>query len=201
MKQKMLSGFCSIGLIFSIFNASNASAASAIGGQSVFVAGQLGVGFSNNQQGSDLSYGGTVGMRLTPTASAGVFVDRITLGSITSAAVTLNNSSQSMTFFGGEATVLMGELMEGLELGAKAGLVSSYIEAAAPGIYNDSKRNMNLFIGPKAGYEIPVAERLAAGGELNLLFKTTSDEPISGYSTVNGVSTIVNVLGTLKYFF
>lgn len=169
--------------------------------QSIFVAGQLGVGFSNNQQGSDLSFGATVGSRLTSTASAGLFIDRISLGSITSAQITLNNSKQSMTFFGAEATALMEDIAPGLEIGAKAGFVSSHIEATAPGIFSDSKRNLNLFIGPKTSYEVAIADRLSAGGELNLLFKTTSDEPITGFSTVNGVSTVVNALGTLKYYF
>lgn len=169
---------------------------------SPFIGGHLGLGFPNNNLGTSLTFGANAGYPFLPPLSIGVFLDYLTLGNISSSAVTLNGSTQTMLYFGAEGNYDLGLFLEGLSAGVKLGLASTSISATVPAGFSGSVSNTHLLIGPKLAYDYFVVDsRVSLGGELSLLFKTTSAEPIAGFTTANSVTMWLNTLGTVKLWF
>ncbi|OFZ53613.1 MAG: hypothetical protein A2428_15040 [Bdellovibrionales bacterium RIFOXYC1_FULL_54_43] len=198
MKTTILTALVAVSLVAALPVQAQSKAA---GGGTSYLAGHLGAGFPNNGQGTNLMFGGAFGFFWTSEYSGAVFIDHMNVGSISSSLLTLNQSSQGITLFGVEANRELSDLVEGLQVGIKVGLTSTSVTATAPGVFTDSQSNMNFFIGPKVAYDYPVVGNLRIGGEGNFLFKSTSDEPITGFATVNGTGTMFNLLGVVKYLF
>ncbi len=167
-----------------------------------YVGAQLGLGFINNGVGMQPTFGLTGGYNLLPDLlTVGAFVDYIGGGQIESATLALKDSGQTIIYYGLEGNYPLTFLIEGARVGLKLGLASSSISGATPGVFVDDVSKTQFFIGPKAEYYYPIAHGFSVGGEANVLFKTTNDEPAAGFDTVIGASVLGNILASLKYSF
>jgi hypothetical protein len=95
------------------------------------------------------------------------------------------SSSQRISLYG-----LQGRLnfaaIPGLSAGARLGLATFTLDVSGSG----STSSTDLSIGPFANFDYPVLPQLTVGGDLSILFVTAS----SSYN-------VINILGTIKYWF
>lgn len=169
-----------------------------------YVGGQAGMGVATNNLGTRLNFGATAGWTLSPDLVVAAFVNSVSFGNVSSATLSLIDSSQRSLFYGLEAdTSLKRFALSGVTLGLKVGLSSSNVRipAAVAGIPATDVNATHLFVGPKLAYDYALANQLAVGAEANVLFKTTSAEPIATFRTPFGLSTLFNFLGQVKFTF
>lgn len=139
----------------------------------------LGVGFLNNNGGTQLAVGLNGGYKIAPTYSVGgYFTYQPSQASAGDSAHLLTVAAEGNYYF--------DEIVPGLRAGAKAGLgFGTYSPAVGEGA-----TTTNLAIGPQIGYDYPLGGGLSIGGEGNFLYYTSSP-------SLN----VFNILGNLKYWF
>ena len=176
-KSLFLAAFCLISVSALVPNTNEAQA-------SDFGAGiLLGPTFGNSS--TFFTYGVTGNYKIMSPWGVGASLTRYS----TSTTIGTNKTDSSLTTITAQGTYSLAQYLPGLRAGAQLGLGLTSASATI-GTLVASASSTSFIIGPMAGYDFNLNERLSVGGEGNLFF-----------STATGSSAFFQLLGTLKYWF
>jgi hypothetical protein len=150
------------------------------GGTLGYAGALLGVGFLNNNGGTQINLGLDGGYKLAPTYGVGAYL------AYSPSATLATGDSAGLYTIAAEANYFLNDILPGAHVGAKAGFgISRYALAAGT-----STSSVNLVFGPAVAYDYALGGGLSVGGEANFLYYTSSPSTNS-----------FNLLGSLKYWF
>lgn len=150
----------------------------------IYAGALLGVGFFNNNGGTQIGFGFDGGYKLTSDWGAGLYLTYQPTQAPTGSSAGVYTAALEGNYF-------LDKVAPGLRVGAKAGLgIASFSTDAIGAIPSTSTTNTDIVFGPHVAYDYALGQGLSVGGETNFLFFTSSP-----------ARNVFNLLGSVKYWF
>lgn len=143
-----------------------------------------GVAFANQDIGGHFTWGATAHYKIMPNVNIGAFFSYYSNSvTLTNGALSGSSYDQHYTQLAAEANYLF-DMLPGAYLGLKMGIGLQSTSLT------DSTTSTHYLIGPDIGYDVPIGSGLSLGGQINVLYETSSPNV-----------TATNLLAVLKYNF